>query len=158
MIYFYFKLILLEKFNKFYTINTENNNLSAPGPVKIFESGRTKVLIYKNSSDAAIASVLNVVKKQIKLVKEKIETSIMVMAAPSGYDFYKEYINIAKHYKELQSAWALIEYKEKGYLSSESLIRLDRIWDKTGDLSVVNNNKKYIRNALDSLEISYQNC
>ena len=77
-------------------------NLNASEPVKIFESGRTKVLIYENSSDAAIASVLNVVKKQINLVKEKFETSIMVMAAPSGYDFYKGYINIAKHYKELQ--------------------------------------------------------
>ena len=73
---------------------------------------------------------------------------------PSGK--IKEYKGEPVARLTMQSAWALIEYKEKGYLSSESLIRLDRIWDKTGNLSVVNNNKKYIRNALDSLEISYQ--
>lgn len=325
----------------------EITDLTAPEPVRIFESGKTKVLIYKNSSDAAMASVLNVIKKQITIVKEKSQTSIMLMAAPSGYNFYEAYVGIAKHsrelqsalknthffqldeyllsenhpasfrfllkqkffsrisdytddskihllaaesaefqkvcdeYKELllqygpdiqikgqgedahwgfnqpdtiwdsvpaivkiklnhinkiqqmrdhpelyptmddvpgfaltgnvslflktkfliedivpqeskafaalisyaneatasicpsgkikeydgesvarltmQSAWALIEYKEKGYLSSESIIRLDSIWNKTGDLSVVNIDNKYIRNALDSLGISYQN-
>jgi glucosamine-6-phosphate deaminase len=324
----------------------EITDLTAPGPVKIFESGKTKVLIYENSSDAAMASVLNVIKKQIILVKEKSQTSIMVMAAPSGYDFYEEYTNMAKHCRELQSAlknthffqldeyflpenhpasfrfllkqklfsrisdytddskihllaaesvksqkvcneykdlllkygpdiqikgqgedahwgfnqpgtvwdstpaiikiklnhinkiqqmrdhpklyptiddvpdfaltgnvslfmktkfliedivpqeskafatlisyanecmeplcpsgkikeytgesvarltmksaWALIEYRKKGYLSGESITRLERIWNKTGDLSVVNIDNKYIRNALDSLGISYR--
>lgn len=79
-------------------------NLNTPKPVKVFESGNTKIQIYEKSSDAALASVLNIGKNQIKLVKEKSEASIMIMAAPSGYDFYKEYINVANSCKELQLA------------------------------------------------------
>jgi glucosamine-6-phosphate deaminase len=82
----------------------EISDLAAPEPVKIFECGKTKVLIYENSSSAATASVLNVIKKQIGLVKEKLETSIILMAAPSGYDFYEEYADVAKNCRELQIA------------------------------------------------------
>lgn len=78
--------------------------MTAPEPVRIFESGKTRVFIYENSSDAAMASVLTVIRKQINLVKEKSQTSIILMAAPSAYDFYKEYADKAKCCTELQSA------------------------------------------------------
>jgi hypothetical protein len=74
---------------------------------------------------------------------------------PSGK--IKEYNGESVARLTMQSAWALIEYRKKGYLSSESILRLCRIWDKIGDFGAINIAGKYIKNALDSLDISYQN-
>ena len=56
----------------------------------------------------------------------------------------------------MSSAWALVEYREKGYLSNDSIFELDKIWDTPGDLQATNNKKRFMREAFNRLNIKYK--
>ena len=87
-----------------YLKNNLDINIKIPSPVKKYTCGKTGILIYENSGQASLASCLNVVLNQIKLVNEKGSASLMLMAAPSAYEFYRAYIDMAESSRQLQAA------------------------------------------------------
>jgi glucosamine-6-phosphate deaminase len=78
--------------------------LKSPLPVKEYEAGKTKIFVYSTDAEAAYASAINVLINQAETVDKKGTASVMLMAAPSAYKFYKYYFNILKSSKILQHA------------------------------------------------------
>ena len=79
-------------------------NRNEPSPVKQFIVSKTKVFIYKSAKDAGYAAAINVALNQMDLFDKKGFVSIVLMAAPSAYEFYKSYIKISKTNKNMQNA------------------------------------------------------
>jgi glucosamine-6-phosphate deaminase len=56
----------------------------------------------------------------------------------------------------LESAWALIEYKEKGYLSEETVMQLDKIWETANDPESTIYKSRFMREAFKKLKIIFK--
>ncbi|OGS22010.1 MAG: hypothetical protein A2252_08310 [Elusimicrobia bacterium RIFOXYA2_FULL_39_19] len=55
-----------------------------------------------------------------------------------------------------KAAWALLEYRNKGYLSKYDIKKLDEIWDTPGDPEVTGYKKKFMRDTFSKLKIKYE--
>ncbi|MFA5858740.1 MAG: hypothetical protein WC955_06715 [Elusimicrobiota bacterium] len=78
--------------------------VSAPVPVNKITAGNADVLVYNNPDDMGLATAISIAKKQVELVGKNGYTSIMIMAAPAAFPFYRAYVGLAKVSKDLQAA------------------------------------------------------
>jgi len=78
--------------------------VSAPEPLHVFQAGNLDVVIYDSPRDMGLASAIAIASEQCRLVAERGETSLQLMAAPSAFPFYEAYIGLAQLSDELQEA------------------------------------------------------
>jgi len=78
--------------------------ISAPEPVATVPAGRLQVMVYATAEEMGRATALAIAREQVCLVQEKGETSLMLMAAPSAFPFYRAYIALARLSAQLQDA------------------------------------------------------
>lgn len=78
--------------------------IDAPQPIAVVPAGSLQVAIYESPSEMGLASALAIAAEQCRLVAERGETSLQLMAAPSAFPFYEAYISLARVSKELQQA------------------------------------------------------
>jgi len=78
--------------------------VSAPQPLFVVPAGGLQVTIYESPREMGLASALAIAAEQCRLVAERGETSLQLMAAPSAFPFYEAYIGLARVSGELQHA------------------------------------------------------
>ncbi|MCE5240139.1 6-phosphogluconolactonase [bacterium] len=76
----------------------------APQPTAIVPAGTLQVAIYETAEEMGLASALAIATEQCRLVAERGETSLQLMAAPSAFPFYEAYVGLARVSRELQQA------------------------------------------------------
>ena len=75
-----------------------------PQPAEVVQAGDLEVAIYETAEEMGAASAVAIAAEQCRLVAEKGETSLQLMAAPSAFTFYETYIELARVSEELQEA------------------------------------------------------
>ncbi len=78
--------------------------VSAPEPRHVVTAGNVQVAIYDSPREMGLASALAIATEQCRLVAERGETSLQLMAAPSAFSFYEAYVGLAQVSAELQHA------------------------------------------------------
>lgn len=78
--------------------------LTAPQPLHELQAGNAWVYVYPNAEQMGLASAINIASHQISQIEEKGNCSIMVMAAPSAFGFYRAYQNLVFSSPTLQKA------------------------------------------------------
>ncbi len=79
-------------------------NVEAPEACYVFPAGKLQVAIYDSPREMGLASALAIAAEQVRLVAEKGETSLQLMAAPSAFPFYEAYAALASLSANLQHA------------------------------------------------------
>lgn len=79
-------------------------SVNAPEPRYVFTAGTVEVAIYDSPQEMGLASALAIADEQCRLVAERGETSLQLMAAPSAFEFYEAYVRLAHLSDELQQA------------------------------------------------------
>lgn len=80
--------------------------VKAPQPVAVVPAGKLQVAIYETPREMGLASALAIAAEQCRLVAERGQTSLQLMAAPSAFPFYEAYVALARLSGELQAAIA----------------------------------------------------
>ncbi|MGD9496135.1 MAG: 6-phosphogluconolactonase [Armatimonadota bacterium] len=80
--------------------------VKAPEPRAVVPAGGLQVCIYDSAREMGLASALAIAAEQVRLVAERGETSLQLMAAPSAFPFYEAYVRLAQSSAELQHAIA----------------------------------------------------
>lgn len=83
---------------------TPTFDVCAPRPVAQWTEGAVKVLIYEDKWQMGLATALSIASAQTHLVNANGKTSLMLMAAPSAYPFYRAYVSLVRNSRELQHA------------------------------------------------------
>ena len=78
--------------------------VNAPEPRYVFPAGNLQVAIYDSPREMGLASAIAIASEQCRLVAERGETSLQLMAAPSAFPFYEAYVGLAQLSAELQQA------------------------------------------------------
>ena len=78
--------------------------IKAPQPLHTFTAGTAEVTIYDSAREMGLASAIAIAEEQCKLVAQRGETSLQLMAAPSAFEFYEAYTRLAGLSAELQEA------------------------------------------------------
>ena len=78
--------------------------IRAPEPVAELDAGNAHLCVYATEEQMGLASALSLAAQQCRLVAEKGETSLMIMAAPSAFAFYRAYVGLAQASHHLQHA------------------------------------------------------
>jgi glucosamine-6-phosphate deaminase len=78
--------------------------VGAPRPVAVVPAGGLEVAIYESPREMGLASAVAIAAEQCRLVAERGETSLQLMAAPSAFPFYEAYVGLARVSSELQRA------------------------------------------------------
>ena len=78
--------------------------MNAPKPVTVVPASGLDVVVYETPAEMGLASALAIAAEQCRLVAEKGETSLQLMAAPSAFPFYEAYVRLAQTSQELQRA------------------------------------------------------
>lgn len=78
--------------------------LDSPTPMAAKKFDKLSVCVYENESDMGLASALHMASQQCRLVTTKGTASIMLMAAPSAFPFYRAYISLVKSSAALREA------------------------------------------------------
>ena len=78
--------------------------VNAPEPRYVFPAGSLQVAIYDSPREMGLASAIAIASEQCRLVAERGETSLQLMAAPSAFPFYEAYVGLAQLSAELQQA------------------------------------------------------
>lgn len=76
----------------------------APAQVTTLECSGIMVSVYASAEQMGLASALSLAAEQCRLVREQGATSVMVMAAPSAFPFYRAYVRLAHVSTSLQTA------------------------------------------------------
>jgi len=79
-------------------------NLTGPEPLHELDAGNARVYVYPDAEQMGLATAINIASHQMRLFEEKGICSIMVMAAPSAFSFYRAYQNLVFSSPELQRA------------------------------------------------------
>ncbi|HAK95412.1 MAG TPA: hypothetical protein DCM87_10500 [Planctomycetes bacterium] len=77
---------------------------AAPEPVAELRVGALPILVYRSAEDMGLATALGIAAEQTRLVETHGRTSLMLMAAPSAFPFYRAYISLARESPELRRA------------------------------------------------------
>lgn len=80
--------------------------VTAPESRYVFPAGNLDVVIYDSPREMGLASAIAIAAEQCRLVSERGETSLQLMAAPSAFPFYEAYARLAGLSGELQEAIA----------------------------------------------------
>lgn len=83
---------------------TPSVSLSAPEPLHELSAGNAHVYVYSEAEQMGLATAINVASHQMRLFEEKGFSSVMVMAAPSAFAFYRAYQSLVFSSAALQSA------------------------------------------------------
>jgi len=67
-------------------------------------AGNLQVVTYDSPREMGLASAIAIAAEQCRLVAERGETSLQLMAAPSAFPFYEAYVGLARLSSELQQA------------------------------------------------------
>ncbi len=78
--------------------------VNAPKPIAVVPAGELEVAIYESPREMGLASAVAIAAEQCRLVAERGETSLQLMAAPSAFPFYEAYVGLAQVSGELQEA------------------------------------------------------
>lgn len=79
-------------------------SLTAPEPLHELSAGNAQVYVYPETEQMGLATAINVASHQMRLFEEKGICSMMVMAAPSAFAFYRAYQNLVFSSPALQDA------------------------------------------------------
>jgi glucosamine-6-phosphate deaminase len=80
------------------------HSVVAPAPLETLECSGVKLFVYASADQMGLASALSLASEQCRLAREQGHTSMMIMAAPSAFAFYRAYIRLAHVSSELQAA------------------------------------------------------
>lgn len=78
--------------------------LIAPEPLHELDAGDAHIYVYPDEEQMGLATAINIASHQMRLFEEKGMCSIMVMAAPSAFAFYRAYQNLVFSSPALQRA------------------------------------------------------
>lgn len=76
----------------------------APAPVETLDLSGAKLFVYVSADQMGLAGALDLASEQCRLVREQGHTSMMIMAAPSAFAFYRAYIRLVHVSSNLQAA------------------------------------------------------
>ena len=76
--------------------------LTAPSPAETLDANGLKIHVYETEAQMGLASALSIASEQTRLVEEKGEASIIIMAAPSAFAFYRAYVGLANASQRFQ--------------------------------------------------------
>jgi glucosamine-6-phosphate deaminase len=78
--------------------------VKTPQPLHVVPTRGLEVTIYDTAGEMGLASAIAIAAEQCRLVAERGETSLQLMAAPSAFPFYEAYVGLARLSGELQQA------------------------------------------------------
>lgn len=84
--------------------------VATPAPVTVIPAGGVQVAVYGTAEEMGRASAVALAARQVELVRERGETSLQLMAAPSAFPFYEAYIRLAHLSPDLQKAIGKTDY------------------------------------------------
>jgi glucosamine-6-phosphate deaminase len=79
-------------------------NLIAPEPLHQLDAGNARIYVYPDAEQMGLATAINIAAHQLRLFEDKGSCSIMIMAAPSAFSFYRSYQNVVFSSPALQKA------------------------------------------------------
>ncbi len=79
--------------------------LTAPEPLHELKAGNAQVYVYSELEQMGLATAINIASHQMLLFEEKGICSMMTMAAPSAFAFYRAYQNLIFSSPALQNAF-----------------------------------------------------